>query len=82
MILERCAVATVSGDVFPDGHVVTEGNRIVAVGVLGPGRVHRRDGAALDDGPAAHAARSSGRPVAASGAIRSAARRTASMIFS
>ena len=35
MILERCAVATVSGEVFLDGHVVTEGNRIVAVG---PGR--------------------------------------------
>ncbi|HEX6020845.1 MAG TPA: 8-oxoguanine deaminase [Solirubrobacter sp.] len=34
-IIEGCAVATVAGDVFPDGHVVIEGNRIAAVG---PGR--------------------------------------------
>ncbi len=32
MILEGCAVATVSGAVHPDGHVVMEGNRITAVG--------------------------------------------------
>src|SRR5262249_37448189 len=48
----------------------------VAVGVLGAGGVHRRDRAALDDGARAHAARSS------AGAIRSAASRTASRIFS
>ena len=32
MILEGCAVATVSGAVYRDGHVVIEGNRITAVG--------------------------------------------------
>lgn len=32
MILENCAVATVSGAVHRDGHVVIEGNRIAAVG--------------------------------------------------
>ena len=32
MILEGCAVATVSGAVHRDGHVVIEGNRITAVG--------------------------------------------------
>ena len=33
--IENCAVATVAGEVFMDGHVVVEGNRIAAVG---PGR--------------------------------------------
>src|SRR5215210_3085235 len=33
--IDGCAVATVAGDVYADGHIVTEGNRIVAVG---PGR--------------------------------------------
>ena len=37
MILEGCAVATVSGAVHRDGHVVIEGNRITAVGP-GPAR--------------------------------------------
>src|ERR1700754_4905183 len=37
MILEGCAVATVSGGVHRDGHVVIEGNRIAAVGP-GPAR--------------------------------------------
>jgi cytosine/adenosine deaminase-related metal-dependent hydrolase len=32
MIIENCAVATVAGEVYRDGHVVIEGNRIVAVG--------------------------------------------------
>jgi cytosine/adenosine deaminase-related metal-dependent hydrolase len=30
--IENCAVATVAGDVFRDGHVVVDGNRIVSVG--------------------------------------------------
>ncbi|HET6548263.1 MAG TPA: 8-oxoguanine deaminase, partial [Solirubrobacter sp.] len=38
MIVEGCAVATVAGDVLRDGHVVIEGNRIVAVGA-GPAPV-------------------------------------------
>ena len=37
MIIEGCAVATVSGAVYRDGHVVIEGNRITAVGP-GPAR--------------------------------------------
>jgi cytosine/adenosine deaminase-related metal-dependent hydrolase len=35
--IEGCAVATVAGEVFADGHVVVDGNRIVAVGA-GPAR--------------------------------------------
>jgi cytosine/adenosine deaminase-related metal-dependent hydrolase len=35
--IENCAVATVAGDVLRDGHVVVDGNRIVAVGP-GPAR--------------------------------------------
>src|SRR4051794_21557052 len=38
MIVEGCAVATVAGEVYRDGHVVIEGNRITAVGP-GPARV-------------------------------------------
>ena len=37
VILEGCAIATVSGAVHKDGHVVIEGNRITAVGA-GPAR--------------------------------------------
>jgi cytosine/adenosine deaminase-related metal-dependent hydrolase len=44
MIIEGCVVATVSGDVFADGHVVIEGNRIAAVG-SGPAPA---DGARID----------------------------------
>jgi cytosine/adenosine deaminase-related metal-dependent hydrolase len=32
MIVEGCAVATVAGEVYPDGHIVIDGNRITAVG--------------------------------------------------
>ncbi len=32
MIIEGAHVVTVSGDEYPDGHVVVEGNRIIAVG--------------------------------------------------
>jgi cytosine/adenosine deaminase-related metal-dependent hydrolase len=35
--IENCAVATVAGETFRDGHVVVDGNRIVAVGP-GPAR--------------------------------------------
>jgi cytosine/adenosine deaminase-related metal-dependent hydrolase len=35
--IENCAVATVAGETYRDGHVVVDGNRIVAVGP-GPGR--------------------------------------------
>ena len=35
--IEGCAVATVAGEVLPDGHVVVEGSRIAAVGA-GPAR--------------------------------------------
>ena len=54
-----------------DGDEAVALDHEVAVGMLGAGRVHRRDRAALDDG-ACHAARS----------IRAAASRTASRIFS
>jgi cytosine/adenosine deaminase-related metal-dependent hydrolase len=37
MIVEGCAVATVAGQMFRDGHLVIEGNRLVAVGP-GPAR--------------------------------------------
>ena len=47
MIIEGCAIATVSGAVHHDGHIVVEGNRITAVG---PGR-------APQDGPADRRAR-------------------------
>ena len=30
--IEHCAVATVAGETYRDGHVVTDGNRIVSVG--------------------------------------------------
>jgi cytosine/adenosine deaminase-related metal-dependent hydrolase len=41
MILEGCAIATVSGAVHKDGHIVIEGNRITAVG---PGAARRGSG--------------------------------------
>jgi cytosine/adenosine deaminase-related metal-dependent hydrolase len=44
--IENCAVATVSGEVFRDGHVVVDGNRISAVGpgpARGPGIDRRID---------------------------------------
>ena len=47
MILEGCAVATVSGAVYPDGHVVIEGNRITAVG---PGPARGGEGPKIDAG--------------------------------
>src|SRR5581483_1803209 len=36
LIVEGCAIATVTGDEYSDGHIVIEGDRIVAVGE-GPG---------------------------------------------
>ena len=45
MILEGCAVATVSGAVHRDGHVVIEGNRLTAVG---PGPARRAEGPRID----------------------------------
>jgi cytosine/adenosine deaminase-related metal-dependent hydrolase len=45
MIIESCAVATVSGLVHRDGHVVLEGNRIVAVG---PGPARGGEGPRID----------------------------------
>ncbi len=45
MIIEGCSVATVTGGVHPDGHIVVEGNRIVAVG---PGPARAGDGPRLD----------------------------------
>ncbi len=45
MILEGCAVATVSGAVHRDGHVVIEGNRITAVG---PGPARGGEGPRVD----------------------------------
>ena len=45
VILEGCAVATVSGAVYPDGHVVIEGNRITAVG---PGPARGGEGPRVD----------------------------------
>ena len=47
MILEGCAVATVSGAVYKDGHVVIEGNRITAVG---PGPARGGEGPKIDAG--------------------------------
>ncbi|MDL5157678.1 8-oxoguanine deaminase [Actinomycetospora termitidis] len=47
MIVEGAHVVTVTGEEYPDGHVVVEGNRIVAVG---PGPAPRRDGHAVVDG--------------------------------
>ncbi len=44
MIIEGCAIATVSGAVHHDGHIVVEGNRITAVG---PGRAPH-DGPRVD----------------------------------
>jgi cytosine/adenosine deaminase-related metal-dependent hydrolase len=45
MIVEGCAVATVAGAVYRDGHVVIEGNRIVAVG---PGPARGGEGPRVD----------------------------------
>ena len=45
MILEGCAVATVAGAVYRDGHVVIEGNRITAVG---PGPARGGEGPRID----------------------------------
>ena len=45
MIVEGCAVATVTGEVFRDGHVVIEGNRIAAVG---PGPARGGEGPRMD----------------------------------
>lgn len=45
MILEGCAVATVSGAVHRNGHVVIEGNRITAVG---PGPARGGEGPKVD----------------------------------
>ncbi len=47
MIIEGCAVATVSGAVYPDGHIVLEGNRITAVG---PGPARGGEGPKIDAG--------------------------------
>ncbi len=46
IVIEGCAVATVAGEVYRDGHVVIDGNRLVAVGP-GPAREsgERIDGA-------------------------------------
>ena len=47
MILEGCAIATVSGAVYKDGHIVIEGNRITAVG---PGPARGGEGPKIDAG--------------------------------
>ncbi|MDN5914427.1 MAG: 8-oxoguanine deaminase [Pseudonocardia sp.] len=47
MIIEGAHVVTVSGDEYPDGHVVVEGNRITAVG---PGPAARTGGEPVVDG--------------------------------
>ena len=47
MIIEGAHVVTVTGDEFPDGHVVVEGNRITAVGA---GPAPERDGHEVVDG--------------------------------
>jgi cytosine/adenosine deaminase-related metal-dependent hydrolase len=51
-IIEHCAVATVDAErrEFPDGHVVLEGDRIVAVGPGGAPEEHRDPAARLLDG--------------------------------
>jgi cytosine/adenosine deaminase-related metal-dependent hydrolase len=41
-IIQNCAVAPVVGAEFTDGHVVVEGNRIIAVGAGHAGRFHGR----------------------------------------
>jgi len=45
MIIEGAHVVTVTGDEYPDGYVVIEGNRITAVG---PGRPERGDHTVVD----------------------------------
>jgi cytosine/adenosine deaminase-related metal-dependent hydrolase len=45
MIIEGAHVVTVTGDEYPDGHVVVEGNRITAVGT---GRAERGDHTVVD----------------------------------
>lgn len=47
MIIEGCAIATVSGAVHHDGHIVVEGNRIAAVG---PGPARGSEGPRIDAG--------------------------------
>lgn len=47
MIIEGAHVVTVSGEEYPDGHVVVEGNRITAVG---PGPAPRTGGETVVDG--------------------------------
>lgn len=47
IVIEGAHVVTVSGQEYPDGHVVVEGNRITAVG---PGPAPRAEGARVVDG--------------------------------
>jgi cytosine/adenosine deaminase-related metal-dependent hydrolase len=49
VVIENCAVVTVAGDEHADGHVVVEGDRIVAVGG-GPAPEEHRNGARRIDG--------------------------------
>ncbi|MFI0411439.1 8-oxoguanine deaminase [Actinomadura sp. 3N508] len=44
-IIENAHVVTVSGDEYPDGHIVIDGDRITAVG---PGKAPARDGERID----------------------------------
>jgi cytosine/adenosine deaminase-related metal-dependent hydrolase len=47
IIIDRCAIATVTGREYADGHIVIEGDRI---GAVGPGRAPAVDGAERIDG--------------------------------
>jgi cytosine/adenosine deaminase-related metal-dependent hydrolase len=47
-ILQNCAVAPVIGTEYADGHVVVDGNRIVAVGAGHAGRYHGRQVRIID----------------------------------